>query len=77
MVDVDMGSQALRFWIGFGAGAQRMVVAGKVSDSNGQCFYFKHQRLSSKSGGYEGTLDIEMNNFGKDIAKIFEIMTKK
>ncbi|MBP5722718.1 MAG: DUF4410 domain-containing protein [Bacteroidales bacterium] len=77
MTELDMGSQALRFWIGFGAGAQHMVVSGKVSDSQGECFHFRHKRISSKSGGYEGTMIIEMNNFGADIAKIFKKMYKK
>jgi hypothetical protein len=35
ILDVDGGSRALRFWIGFGAGAARLVAEGTLARTDG------------------------------------------
>lgn len=77
---IDMGSRALRFWIGFGAGAQSVKIAGKVFSNKGEEFFnFNQKRLSSKGGAqftYQRVLESEFENLGKDMAKIFINMEK-
>lgn len=78
--EINMGSRALRFWVGFGAGAQSVKISGKVFSNIGEeLFNFHQKRLSSKGGAqfsYQRVLESEFENLGRDIAKIFLNMEK-
>lgn len=78
--EIDMGSRALRFWVGFGAGAQSVKISGKVFSNTGEEFFnFNQKRLSSKGGAkftYQRVLESEFENLGEDIAKVFINMEK-
>lgn len=78
--EIDMGSRALRFWVGFGAGAQSVKISGKVFSNTGEEFFnFNQKRLSSKGGlkfTYQRVLESEFENLGEDIAKVLINMEK-
>lgn len=71
---LDMGSRALRVWIGFGAGTQTIKISGQVRDTKKEYFDFIHQRLSGNWKTYEKALMAEMNNLSGDIVFIFQQM---
>ena len=76
--EFNMGSRALRVWIGFGAGAQSITISGDVIDSdNNVLFSFKHKRISLNWKTYEKCLKAEFSNFADDISRIFEEMSKE
>ncbi len=67
--ELSMGSRALRAWVGFGAGGQRIEISGTVQDGNGKEFtWFKHKRVSTNAKSYEKCVEEEFVFFGEDIA---------
>jgi len=75
--ELDMGDRALRIWVGAGAGAQRITIAGVFFDKNKHEFFdFKHQRVTTIGRTYDKDLQLEFANFGKDIAKILGALSK-
>lgn len=75
--ELDMGDRALRIWVGAGAGAQKITLSGVIFDKNKQeLFDFKHRRVMIIGRTYKKDLQIEFANFGKDIAKILNTLSK-
>ena len=75
--ELDMGDRALRIWVGAGAGAQKITLSGVIFDKNKQeLFDFKHRRVMIIGRTYKKDLQMEFANFGKDIAKILNTLSK-
>lgn len=75
--ELDMGDRALRIWVGAGAGAQKITLSGVVFDKHKKEFFdFKHRRETIIGRTYKKDLQLEFANFGKDIAKILELLSK-
>ena len=75
--ELDMGDRALRIWVGAGAGAQKITLSGVIFDKNKQEFFdFKHRRIMIIGRTYKKDLQLEFANFGKDIAKILDTLSK-
>jgi hypothetical protein len=77
VVKMDPGSQAARYWAGFGAGAAKTGITGEVRDSRtGKVLLrFKQERRSavgSYGGGYEDLLERNLWTIGKDLANVFQ-----
>ena len=72
---MDPGSQALRYWVGFGAGKSTVEVAGEVIDmaSNKTLLRFKHAKASGiggLGGDYQKFLTDDTHDVGEDVAKM-------
>lgn len=72
---MDPGSQALRYWVGFGAGRSTVEVAGEVIDlqSNKPLLKFKHAKASGIGGfggDYQKFLTDDTHDVGEDVAKM-------
>ena len=75
--ELDMGDRAVRIWVGAGAGAQKITLSGVIFDKNKQEFFdFKHRRLMIIGRTYKKDLQLEFANFGNDIAKILDTLSK-
>ena len=75
--ELDMGDRALRIWVGAGAGAQKITLSGVVFDKHKKEFFdFKHRRETIIGRTYKKDLQLEFANFGKDIAKILDTLSK-
>lgn len=75
--ELDMGDRALRIWVGAGAGAQRITLAGVLFDKDKkEVLDFKHRRVTIIGRTYKKDLQLEFANFGKDIAKILDTLSK-
>lgn len=75
--ELDMGDRALRIWVGAGAGAQKITIAGVIFDKDKKEFFdFKHRRITIDGRTYEKDLQLEFANFAKDIAKILNTLNK-
>jgi hypothetical protein len=77
VVKMDPGSQAARYWAGFGAGAAKTGIAGEVRDSRtGQILLrFQQERRSavgSYGGGYDDLLNRNLWTIGKDLANVLQ-----
>lgn len=74
--ELDMGNRALRFWIGFGAGAQNITISGILTDgTQKELFDFRHRRVTvAGRRKYDKSLQKEFKNFAEDICRIFEKM---
>jgi hypothetical protein len=77
VVKMDPGSQAARYWAGFGAGAAKTGITGEISDSRtGKVLLrFKQERRSavgSYGGDYESLLDRNLWTIGKDLANVLQ-----
>jgi hypothetical protein len=75
LTKMDPGSQAKRYWVGFGAGKSLVEVAGEVSDgaSNVPLLRFKHAKASGIGlfgGGYEKFLTDDLHDVGKDVGRM-------
>jgi Domain of unknown function (DUF4410) len=73
---MDPGSQAARYWAGFGAGAARTRLAGEAVDAEtGKVlFRFKQERRSGVGafgGNYVELLNRNLVTIGEDVALIF------
>ena len=75
-IDVmDPGSQAARYWGGFGAGAARTNIIGEVVDgaSGDVLLRFTQERRSgvgAMGGGYQDLLNRNVHKIGEDLALI-------
>ena len=76
--ELDMGELSARIWVGAGAGAQRITLAGVCYDKDkNEVFDFHHRRLGIIGRSYKKDLQIELNNYANDIAKILNELRKK
>jgi hypothetical protein len=69
----DPGSQAARYWGGFGAGAAKVGISGEIVDgASGKVLVrFTQERRSGfglLGGGYRELLDRTMRQIGGDVA---------
>lgn len=74
---MDPGSQAARYWAGFGAGAARTEVSGELVDAaTGKVLLrYRQERRSGAGafgGGYEKLLDRNLETLGEDVAMILK-----
>jgi len=68
---LDLGSRALRAWVGFGAGNAKFSTAGVLYDGDKEVINFTHQRVAALDAGkYEKLMDKGVNNLVSDIAKM-------
>lgn len=75
--ELDMGDRALRIWVGAGAGAQKITMSGVLFDKNKTEFFdFHHRRVTVMGRTYKKDLQLEFANYGDDIAKILNILSK-
>ncbi|MBR5973043.1 MAG: DUF4410 domain-containing protein [Paludibacteraceae bacterium] len=76
--ELNMGSRALRAWVGYGAGGQHIKISGTISDNNNKDFLnFKHKRISTSSASYEKCVEGEFYYFSEDISLILkQFLTK-
>ncbi|MDD2582064.1 MAG: DUF4410 domain-containing protein [Desulfuromonadaceae bacterium] len=75
VTEMNPGSQALRYWVGFGAGKSRVEVAGEIIDaqSNKPLVRFKHAKASgigAFGGDYQKFLTDDTHDVGEDIGKM-------
>ena len=75
VTEMNPGSRAARFWVGFGAGRSRVEIQGIVLDAKTQkeLLRFKHARVSALGvfgGDYENFLTGDARNVGEDIGKL-------
>jgi len=75
LVTMDPGSQAARYWAGFGAGAARTEVSGEVVDAaTGKVLLrFKQERRSGvgvAGGDYVKLMERNLRTIGEDMALI-------
>ena len=73
LTKVDPGSQAARYWVGFGAGAVKIAMAGEIIDGSTKktLVRFKQERRSAIGafgGGYEALFTRTARQIGGDIA---------
>lgn len=77
VVQMDPGSQAARYWAGFGAGAARTEIAGEVVDAGtGKVLLrFRQERRSGAGmfgGDYVKLMDRNLRTIGEDVALILK-----
>ena len=75
LTKVDPGSQAARYWVGFGAGAVKIAMAGEIIDGSTKktLVRFKQERRSAFGafgGGYEALFTRTARQIGGDIASL-------
>lgn len=75
VTEMDPGSQAARYWAGFGAGAARTEITGEVVDgTTGKVLLrFKQQRRSGVGGlggSYGDLLDRNLITIGEDLGNV-------
>lgn len=72
-VNINPGSRAKRYWVGFGAGASGVGVSGKVTDASGKVLAeFKHRKHSGigiGGGDYVKFLSDDTQDVGKDVGR--------
>lgn len=74
---MDPGSQAARYWVGFGAGASKTGISGEIVDAaTGEVLIrFEQERRSgvgSAGGDYEELFDRNLVQIGEDIAGLLK-----
>jgi hypothetical protein len=74
---MDPGSQAARYWVGFGAGASKTGLSGQIIDAGtGDVLVkFEQERRSgvgSAGGDYEELFDRNLEQIGEDIAGLIK-----
>jgi hypothetical protein len=75
VLKMDPGSQAARYWAGFGAGAAKTEVTAEVIDARtGDVLLRFHQErrsgVGSLGGGYDELLDRNLWTIGKDLGDV-------
>ncbi|MFL6261137.1 MAG: DUF4410 domain-containing protein [Thermoanaerobaculia bacterium] len=75
VTEMDPGSQAARYWAGFGAGAARTEITGEVVDgaTGAVLLRFKQQRRSgvgALGGSYGDLLDRNLITIGEDLGNV-------
>lgn len=72
-LSINPGSRAKRYWVGFGAGASGVGVAGRVTDASGEVLAdFKHRKHSGigiGGGDYVKFMSDDTEDVGTDIAR--------
>jgi len=76
---LDPGSQAARYWGGFGAGAARVEIRGEIIDGRdlSVLFRFKQERRAGfglMGGGYHAMLDRAIRQIGGDVAGLLNAL---
>jgi len=74
---MDPGSQAARYWVGFGAGASKTGISGEIVDAaTGEVLIkFEQERRSgvgAAGGDYEELFDRNLEQIGEDIAGLLK-----
>ena len=72
---IDGGSRATRYWVGFGAGAAKVGVAGSVREGNREVASFSHDRWSGTGvfgGASASLLQKCLRAIGADVAKMID-----
>ena len=77
ITELNPGSQAARYWVGFGAGASTSAFQGEVADStNGQALVkfqnAKNRSMGAFGGGYTELLTDQIVTAGQDIGVLLE-----
>jgi hypothetical protein len=77
IVLMDPGSQAARYWVGFGAGASKTGISGEIVDAaSGEVLVrFEQERRSgvgAAGGDYEELFDRNLEQIGEDIAALLK-----
>jgi hypothetical protein len=75
LTKVDPGSQAARYWVGYGAGAVKIDISGEIIDhaSNKTLVTFKQERRSGVGvfgGGYGALFARTARQIGADVARL-------
>ncbi len=75
LIKLDPGSQAARYWAGFGAGAVKVAMVGEIVDGSSQrtLVRFKQERRSgfgAFGGGYAALFIRTARQIGGDIASL-------
>lgn len=78
VTEMNPGSQALRYWVGFGAGQSRVEVEGEVVDarSGRVLLKFKHARSSGigiLGGDYQKFLTDDTHDVGEDVGRMIAL----
>ncbi len=72
-IQLDPGSRAKRYWVGFGAGKSGTTVKGTVKDGSGRVLAeFQQKRIAvigMFGGDYEAKMRSDCKSIGEDIAK--------
>jgi len=69
--ELNPGSQAVRAWIGFGAGKSKVCIKGRIVDSKDISIgEFSHCRSGIGWGNSAGELEQETHSIGDNIAKL-------
>lgn len=81
VTQMNPGSQALRYWVGFGAGQSRVEISGEVLDaaSNTVLARFAHARSSgigAFGGDYQKFLTDDTRDVGEDVGKMLLLFDK-
>jgi len=69
--ELDLGSRALRAWVGFGAGNAKFGTSGVIYDGDNEVITFSHRRIAPlDTQKYEKLLEKGVNNVVSDVAKL-------
>jgi hypothetical protein len=73
IVSMNPGSRAKRYFVGYGAGASGVGVAGRVTDASGTVLaefkHLKHSGIGFGGGDYVKFMSDDAQDVGKDLAK--------
>jgi hypothetical protein len=75
VLELNPGSRAARYWVGFGAGKSRAEIKGEIvnAETGAPLLKFSHARASSMGeggGDYTTFLDDDIREVGEDIGKM-------
>ena len=73
--ELDLGSRALRVWVGYGAGNARFATQGVIYDGDKEIATFSQRRISAlDTQKYEKLVAKGINNVVGDVAKLILAM---
>ena len=73
--ELDLGSRALRVWVGYGAGNARFATQGVIYDGDKEIATFSQRRISAlDTQNYEKLVAKGINNVVGDVAKLILAM---
>lgn len=73
--ELDLGSRALRVWVGYGAGNARFATQGAIYDGDKEIATFSQRRISAlDTQKYEKLVAKGINNVVGDVAKLILAM---